>query len=214
MWYPSVMTINNNLDMDDPIVELYFSSDVEADGDIPGPYSMSSLGMVAFATRTRSGVYTLLDLDAEENCYYAELKPISDDFIPEAMAVSGLDREWLKIHGEDPKIAMDRANIFVEKVTKRFGENVRPVFVAYPLGYDWMFVYWYLINFAGHSVFGHSSALDIKTMFATKARKAIRGIGKRSIPKELRSKRRHTHNALDDAREQADLAYNIFVWKP
>lgn len=208
------MTINNNLDMDDPIVELYFSSDVEADGGIPGPYSMSSFGMVAFATRTKSGVYTLLDLDADENCFYAELKPISDNFIPEAMAVSGLDREWLKIHGEEPAIAMKNANTFVGNVAERFGENVRPVFVAYPLGYDWMFIYWYLINFTGTSAFGHSSALDIKTMFATKARKAIRGIGKRSIPRSLMSKRKHTHNALDDAREQGDLCYNIFVWKP
>lgn len=208
------MTINNNLDMDDPIVELYFSSDVEADGGIPGPYSMSSLGMVAFATRTKSGVYTLLDMDAQENCFYAELKPISDNFEPEAMAVSGLDREWLKVHGEEPAIAMKNVNTFVEKTAKRFGENVRPVFVAYPLCYDWMFIYWYLINFAGTSAFGHSSAMDIKTMFATKARKAIRGIGKRSIPKNLMSKRKHTHNALDDAREQGDLCYNIFVWRP
>lgn len=208
------MTINNHLDNEDPIVELYFSADVEADGGIPGPYSMSSLGLVAFAHRTKSGVYTLLDMDNEDKCYYAELKPISDDFIPEAMAVSGLDREWLKIHGEDPKVAMEGLNSFVTTVTKRFGENVRPVFVAYPLGYDWMFIYWYLINFAGTSVFGHSSALDIKTMFATKAKKAIRGIGKRSIPKPLMSKRKHTHNALDDAREQGDLCYNIFVWNP
>ena len=206
------MTITDNLDNEDPITELYFSADVEADGGIPGPYSMSSLGMVAFAYRTKNGTYRRIDMDADENSFYAELKPISDDFVPEAMAVSGLDRDQLVAHGEDPAATMKNLNAFVEGVVKRFGSNVRPVFVAYPLGYDWMFIYWYLINFAGTSAFGHSSALDIKTLFAAKSRRGIRGVGKRSIPKALHSKRKHTHNALDDAREQGDLCYNIFVW--
>ena len=38
----------------------------------------------------------------------------------------------------------------------------KPVFVAYPAAYDFLFVYWYLIRFAGESPFSHS-ALDIKT---------------------------------------------------
>jgi hypothetical protein len=38
----------------------------------------------------------------------------------------------------------------------------RPVFVGYPAAFDFMFVYWYLIRFAGVSLFSHS-ALDIKT---------------------------------------------------
>ncbi len=35
----------------------------------------------------------------------------------------------------------------------------KPVFVAYPAGFDFLFVYWYLIRFAGESPFSHS-ALD------------------------------------------------------
>ncbi len=38
----------------------------------------------------------------------------------------------------------------------------KPVFVAYPAGFDFTFVYWYLIRFTGHSPSSHS-ALDIKT---------------------------------------------------
>ena len=38
----------------------------------------------------------------------------------------------------------------------------QPVFVAYPAAYDFMFVYWYLIRFAGESPFSHS-ALDIRS---------------------------------------------------
>ena len=42
----------------------------------------------------------------------------------------------------------------------------KPVFVGYPAAYDFMFVYWYLMRFAGESVFGHSNCLDVKTMYA------------------------------------------------
>ncbi len=38
----------------------------------------------------------------------------------------------------------------------------KPVFVAYPAGFDFLFVYWYLIRFAGESPFSHS-ALDMKS---------------------------------------------------
>jgi hypothetical protein len=38
----------------------------------------------------------------------------------------------------------------------------KPVFVGYPAGFDFLFVYWYLIRFAGESPFSFS-ALDIKT---------------------------------------------------
>ena len=52
--------------MPDP-PELYVAVDVEADGPIPGPYSMLSLGM-AVAGRS-------------ELTFYTELQPISDDFV-------------------------------------------------------------------------------------------------------------------------------------
>jgi hypothetical protein len=37
------------------------------------------------------------------------------------------------------------------------------IFVGYPVAYDFMFMYWYLIKFVGSSPFSHS-ALDIKTL--------------------------------------------------
>ena len=42
----------------------------------------------------------------------------------------------------------------------------------------------------------------------------IRKVGKRSMPKKLLSKRPHTHHALDDAWEQADLLVNLLHWDP
>jgi hypothetical protein len=61
--------------------ELYVAVDVEADGPIPGPYSMTSLGMAV--------------ADRADLVFYTELRPISDEFVPEALAVSGLDRQRL-----------------------------------------------------------------------------------------------------------------------
>lgn len=199
----------------DKVVEVYFSTDVESDGPIPGPYSMSSIGMVACSYRTKSNKLVRLDLDDPNNCFYAELKPISDEFVPEAAAVSGLDRAELIANGLEPVEAMDAAHKSITAITRAYGGFARPVFVGYPLGFDWMFTYWYLMNFAKDgSPFGHSSHLDIKTLYAEKAGLPIRGIGKRSIPKELHSKRKHTHHALDDAREQGDLFNNVSLWAP
>jgi hypothetical protein len=70
----------------------YIMVDIESDGPIPGDYSMISFGAVL--------VDELLD-----KTFYGKLKPISDQFIPEALAVSGFSRaETLAF--EDPKLVM------------------------------------------------------------------------------------------------------------
>jgi hypothetical protein len=57
--------------------------DVEADGPIPGDYSMIEIGAV------------LVDVDRQDlsRRFDANLKPISDQFLPDALAVSGYSRE-------------------------------------------------------------------------------------------------------------------------
>ncbi|MFD0534714.1 hypothetical protein ACFQY7_14040 [Actinomadura luteofluorescens] len=87
------------------------------------------------------------------------------------------------------------------------------VLVAYPLGFDWMFLYWYWTRFTETgSPFGHSRHLDLKSMYATKAGTPISRSTKRQMPSELLSDRPHTHNALDDAVEQAELFHNLVRW--
>ncbi|MEJ8641692.1 hypothetical protein WKI68_09880 [Streptomyces sp. MS1.HAVA.3] len=85
---------------------------------------------------------------------------------------------------------------------------------GYPASFDWTFLYWYLISFGGDSPFGHSGCLDMKTLYATKARVPLRAAVKGRMPRELLSRRRHTHHALDDAIEQADLMSNLMLWQP
>lgn len=201
--------------------EVYFSVDVEADGPVPGLYSLSSFGAVAFGHRSATnkgadgtGLVTV-DIDASENAFYSELAPISEVFDPAAAAVAGLNRQHLIDHGETPVASFNRFVYWVDETTERIGgPGARAVFVAYPLPYDWMWIYWYLMTYAGRSPFGHSSALDAKTMLAVKMDRLVRFIGKRSIPKSLMSNRRHTHNALDDAKEQAELFINLLRWNP
>lgn len=207
------ITLEQKLEQESAIEEVYFSIDVEADGAIPGPFSMSSFGIVACGYRQKGGLLVDLDLDADVNCFYRELKPISNDFEPAAAAVAGLDRDELISKGADPETAMKEAAAFIENRVASLGKNIRPVFMGWPVSYDWLFTYWYFMKFA-HSPFGHSSAIDLKSVFATKADIPLRRVGKRMIPKELQSKRKHTHNALDDARGQGELGMNILRWQP
>lgn len=182
---------------------MYFSVDVEADGPIPGPYSMVSFGVAVAGSRAE----TFTPADPTAATFYRELRPISDDFVPQALAVSGLDRDALLRDGADPASAMSELNAWVLQTAG----GAKPVFVAYPASFDWMFVYWYLIRFTGRSVFGHSNCLDVKTAYAIKADVPYGRAHKRAMPRHLLSQRPHTHNALDDAIEQAELFANIMA---
>lgn len=188
------------------MADLLISADVETDGPIPGPYSMISLGMAVIG---RYDGVSLERHDPTAQTFYRELRPISDDFDPEALAVSGLDREVLLREGEDPRSAMSAAHAWVKSV----GGKDRPIFVAWPLSFDWMFAYWYFVRFAERgSPFGFSGCTDLKTVWTTLSGSPTTGTSKGRIPRALRSQRPHTHNALDDALEQADLAANILEW--
>jgi hypothetical protein len=184
---------------------VYVSVDVEADGPIPGPYSMVSFGAAVCGRHTTDG-FTAVDPAAQT--FYRELRPISTEFDAEALAVSGLDRAGLQAHGADPAEAMTDFRAWVSEISA----GAKPVVVGYPACYDWMFLYWYLIRFGGHSPFGHSGCMDMKTLFAEKARRSIAFVGKRSMPKHLLPQRPHTHNALDDAIEQGELFANLMAW--
>jgi hypothetical protein len=146
---------------------------------------------------------------AYDQVFYCELRPISQDFQPEALAVNGLDRERLLREGTDPSIAMNDARDWIRSIAA----NARPALVAYPLSFDWSWLYWYFVRFAaGGSPFAHSRCFDIKTAFAVKARLPIAAAGRSKLPAELRSTRVHTHHAVDDAVEQAEIFAHVFEW--
>ena len=187
-------------------VDAYFSADVETDGPIPGPFSMLSFALV-FAGRFDGEVFSRPTTYEER--YYAELKPISPDFDPEALEVNGLDRDALLVRGRDPESAMTEAAAWVRQVAG----GARPVLVAYPLSFDWTWLYWYFVSFsADGSPFNHSSCFDIKTAFAVKGRIPVASAGRSGLYPRLQADRKHTHHALDDAIEQAEIFANLFEW--
>jgi hypothetical protein len=187
-------------------LDVYFSADVETDGPIPGPFSMLSFALVY------AGSYDGRSFRKPANFsehFYAEVEPISNDFDPAALRVNGIDRERLVREGEAPGVAMHRASQWIKQVA---GDG-QPVLVAYPLSFDWSWLYWYFIRFSSQSPFNYSRCFDIKTAFAIKAHLPIADAGRSRLELALRPPRNHTHHALDDAIEQAEIFVNVFQWE-
>lgn len=187
-------------------LDIHISIDIEADGPIPGPYSMLSLGM---AVAGRFDGQRFEAADPERETFYTELKPISDRWDPSAVNVAGLDRDALRRDAPQPHAAMAAAAKWVRGVSG--GET--PVGVCWPLAFDWMFLHWYFISFCGESPFGFSSCLDMKTAYQQKAGVLIECAGKDDIPDELRPVRHHEHHARADAVEQAELWIKLVTWQ-
>lgn len=186
--------------------DVYFSADVETDGPVPGPFSMLSMALVE-AGRFDGEKF----VPASEPAWFdSELRPISEKFDPQALAVNGIDRDRLLREGRDPVEVMTDASEWVQQ--RSAGGN--PVLVAYPVSFDWTWLYWYFTVYSKTgSPFKHSRCFDIKTAYAVKGHRLISESGRHSLPEHLRSKLVHTHQALDDAREQAEIFAKIFQWR-
>src|SRR5438552_12713303 len=179
------------------MAEVYVSTDVETDGPIPGPHSLLSFASAAYlADKTLLGTFA------------ANLQTL-----PGAAADPGT-RSWWQQHPEawaaartDPQ---DPAEVMPRYVAWVKGLPGRPVFVAYPAGFDFLFVYWYLIRFAGESPFSFS-ALDVKTYAMALLKKDYRQSVKRNMPARWFDPLPHTHCALDDAIDQGALFCNMLA---
>jgi hypothetical protein len=186
------------------IGDAYFSADVETDGPIPGPYSMLSFAIVY------AGSFDGKDFvrpKSYDQTFYREIKPISDHFQEEALRVNGLNRRRLLLEGESPENAMDAAYRWI--VDHEF--YGKPVLVAYPLSFDWTWLYWYFVRYAAQgSPFGYSRCYDLKTAVAVKGSLPITLAGRSRLEAPLLSRHPHTHHAVDDAIAQAEIFANVF----
>ena len=175
--------------------EIYVSTNVEADGPIPGPNSMLSFASVAFG-----------EDGAERGSFARNLETLSGAAgHPATMAWwANNQAAWDACRTDlvPAEVAMREYVAWVK------GLAGKPVFVAYPAGYDFLFMYWYMLRFAGESPFSHS-ALDIKTYAMAMLRKPYRDSTKRNMPRRWFPASPHTHVALDDAREQGLLFINM-----
>ena len=176
--------------------ELYVSTDVEADGPIPGPNSMLSFGSAVY-TKDKKLVATF-----EANLEFLE----GAEGDPKTMKWWASQTEaWeaCRTNLEPPQSAMQRYLKWLKSLDGSL------VFVGYPVAYDFMFVYWYLMNFTGESPFSHS-ALDIKTLAMIGLNQPYRKATKKNMPKRWFDDLPHTHKALDDAIEQGAMFCNIY----
>jgi hypothetical protein len=157
--------------------------DIESDGPVPGDFSMIAFGAVA--------------LDKQlDKIFFGKLKPIAENFIPEALAISGYSREETMTF-DDPKQVMSD---FATWIAETCNGN-RPVFISDNNGFDWMFICWYFHHFTGSNPFGFSSQ-NLGSLY--------KGIEKDMATtfKHLR-KTRHTHNPVDDAKGNAEALLAI-----
>jgi hypothetical protein len=175
--------------------EVFVSVDIEADGPIPGPNSMLSIGAVAFS----ADGHELGSFSANLGCLEGATGH------PDTMAWWKTQPEaWAACRSDlwHPESAMKAFREFVE------GLPGKPVFVGYPVAYDFMFVHWYLHRFTGGSPFSHS-ALDMKTLAWALLGGDYRNATKRNMPKQWFPAGKHSHIAVEDAREQGLLFLNM-----
>lgn len=157
-----------------------YSADVESDGPIPGPYSMTEFGLVKIDKNGKL-----------DTTFHGKCKPISDIWIPEALAVSGKSREEVMEY-PDPEITMKAAYEWV------MDNNVGKKAYMYSdnNGYDNMFLAWYFHKFYGDNPFGWSSN-NIKNLYQGLMQDCFVN------HKHLR-KTKHTHHPVDDAKGNAE----------
>lgn len=177
--------------------EIYVSTDVETDGPIPGPHSMLSFGSAAYTAEKRL-----------VTTFEANLHTIPGAAgHPETMAWWQSQPEAWAAHRQnlqEPEVAMKAYVAWLKALPSK------PVFVGYPATFDFLFVYWYLIRFAGESPFSFS-AIDIKSYAMAVLGQDYRNTVKRNMPREWFDELPHTHKALDDAIGQGALFCNMLA---
>lgn len=178
--------------------ETYVSIDVEANGPIPGRNSMWSFGAAAF---TDDG--QLL------KTYYATLADLPEAS-PDPKTLAWWNQssksealQLARLNQRDALIVMSEFAIWLDRLPNK------PVAVGYPVTYDFMFLYWYLMAFAGRSPFGFQG-LDIKTLAMAAMGTGYKKTTKDKMPNRwFKANQKHTHQALDDAIEQGYLFFEI-----
>lgn len=170
-----------------PGPEVYISVDIEAAGPNPRDYAILSIGACI--------------VDEPETSFYIELKPETPGVDERALAVSGLSMEALARDGVESAEAMRRFADWVESVTP---EGSFPVFVAFNAPFDWMFIEDYFQRHLGRNPFGHS-ALDVKAYYMGMAGATWAATSMRHLSPRYLGGRHLTHNALGDAKDQAEM---------
>jgi hypothetical protein len=178
--------------------EIYVSTDIEADGPIPGPHSMLSFASAAYLPdKTLHGTFSVT----------LETLPGATQH-PKTM-------EWWRQFPEaweacrrDLRAPADAMRAYLDWLG---GLPGRPVFVGWPATWDFMWMYWYLVQFTGERPF-RENALDIRSYAMGMRKTEFRLTTRTYLPKRWFDEGLpHTHVALDDALEQGALLCNMLA---
>ena len=158
----------------------YIVVDVESDGEIPHKFSMVSFGAIIVEPSL-------------SKTFYGEVKPISEKWNPEALAISGFSREQ-HLGFNDPGKVMEN---FADWITQN--SIGKPTFISDNLAFDWQWINWYFHNFIGRNPFGFSGRRIGDLYCGMKMDTWLN-----SEWKKLYRKTRHTHHPVDDAKGNAE----------
>lgn len=155
----------------------YVVVDVESDGQIIGDNSMVCFGAVVVEP-------TL------SKTFYGKTRPISDIWVPDALAISGFSREEHETFDEPADVMKNFAD-WIKEVSVN-----KPVFLADNNGYDFAWINYYFHKFYGSNPFGWSSRRigDIYCGMKMDARARWKHL--RDAP--------HNHNPVSDALGNAE----------
>lgn len=155
--------------------------DVEADGPVPGLYSMIELGVV-------------LCRDPKQT-FYGRMRPITEGYITESLAVFGMTRnESLTLPDPGPVMAD-----FMSWVKTNNELGTKPTIIADNNSFDYPYLNYYLWKFYGANPFGWSSR-NLNDIYHGMMKNS------RASFKHLR-KTRHSHNPIDDSMGNVEALY-------
>lgn len=144
--------------------------DIESEGPCPGLYSMISFGAVVVDEKL-------------DKTFYGKLKPISDIWVPEALAVSGFTREQT-LEFDDPSKVMAEFETWLNNL------HSRPYFISDNNGFDFCFMNHYCWNYLDKNPFGYSST-NLGSLYKGMVKDTFKNF------KHLR-KTNHTHHPVQD----------------
>lgn len=172
----------------------WVSIDVETAGPDPGSYALLAIG-ACLVTQPEVG-------------FYVELVPDQEATQAAAMAVHGLTMRHLRAKGTDPASAMESLE---EWLTTHV--DGQPVMVGFNAPFDWMFISQYFWYYLGRNPLGHS-VIDIKAFAMGRLRVPWQQTSFPSLAERCGLPTSLSHNALEDARQQAQLLCALVTSAP
>jgi len=185
----------------------YVVCDIEADGPVPGPHSMFSLGAVAVNKNGEQfGEFEINFLPLKNAKPHPIIMKWFTTFAPEAL-------EYTKHNQISPKEGMNKFGDWLLTLpTPR-------VMAAHPAPLDFMWINWYMQTFLSDRLeppftfpFFDSkgqAAFDIKSYAAAVLHKDYREVNRDDYDLKFHDNTKHTHKAIEDAREYAQLLIKL-----